>query len=142
MKYQFLTLLYCSILLLSVGCEQSTSVEGTVTLNGEPIKKGSISLRSVDGTGPSIGAMIVDGHYSIPEAAPGTRVAVITAVREGQAIQSRAEGIRLAEQARAEGRRPNKASRGNLIPPDAEGNNRAVEIKQGSQTLDFAIKTK
>jgi hypothetical protein len=47
------------------GCQRANSLEGTVTYNGKPVESGSISFRSVDGSGPGFGAQIVDGKYNV-----------------------------------------------------------------------------
>lgn len=132
-------LLIC--LLAAIGCEQPTSIEGTVTLNGEPVKKGSIAFRSPDGKAVSFGSMVKDGKYSVPAAVPGTRVAVIAAVNEGDAVSSRAEAMQATEDAPAD-RAQAESFLVDLIPQDAEGNSKTVEIVEGPQTLDFAVSTK
>ena len=45
------------------------TVTGTITLDGQPVENGSISLMSVDGRGAG-GDVITDGHYSA-RTAPG-----------------------------------------------------------------------
>lgn len=43
------------------------AVQGEVRLDGQPLGKGSISFRPVAGTtGPTAGAKVVDGRFSIP----------------------------------------------------------------------------
>lgn len=130
-----------ALLALLVGCNKTTTISGTVTLNGEPIQKGAISFRSADGRGPSIGGMIENGQYSIEKAVPGSRIAVISAIDEGKVIASRDEAMKLIEEAKAEGKQPFEAMRVDLVPPTAKGNSETVEIAPGSQTLDFAIST-
>ena len=62
--------LLCAIVLLSMlGCGQSgrVSVEGTVTLDGQPLKNAQIQFHPLPGTaGPTAGADIVDGKFAIP----------------------------------------------------------------------------
>lgn len=59
----------CAILLSTLfGCGRSErmSVEGTVTLDGQPLEKGSIQLSPLPGTnGPTSGADIVAGKFVI-----------------------------------------------------------------------------
>ena len=60
--------------LLVVGCEQNLrqAVSGTVTLDDQPLPKGTIRFVPQPGTsGPTAGGDIVDGRFSIPpEGAP------------------------------------------------------------------------
>jgi hypothetical protein len=55
------------------GCSQSgpqrAEVYGTVTLNGQPVKEGSINFFPTKGnTGPEAGGAILDGQFHIPRA--------------------------------------------------------------------------
>ena len=53
--------------LLGCGGTQRQSIEGTVTFNGEKVAQGSIKFIPTTGTkGPSGGALIEDGKFSIP----------------------------------------------------------------------------
>ena len=62
--------LLCAVVFLSVlGCGHSgrVSVEGTVTLDGQPLENGQIQFSPLPGTaGPTAGADIVDGKFAIP----------------------------------------------------------------------------
>ena len=63
---RFLPVAVC--LLGAIGCADSDRkrIEGTVTLEGEPLKEGQIGLFPQPGTkGPSAGAPIVDGKFTI-----------------------------------------------------------------------------
>ena len=62
----------CKLLLLSlallVACDsgERKSAHGTITLDGNPLAEGSISLRPEPGTkGPTAGAKITDGTYAV-----------------------------------------------------------------------------
>lgn len=141
MVFRFFPLLVTALVLLSTGCNHSTSVQGQVTLNDEPVKKGAISFRPVDGSGPSFGGMIADGHYSVEKATPGKKLAIISAIDVDKVAMTREESSRMIEEARAQGKNTMDAISVDLIPPHADGNNQEVEIEDGSQTLDFAIFT-
>lgn len=56
----------------TLGCgssgPQRASVAGQVTLNGSPIKQGTITFVPVDGAGPTAGGAIIDGKYNVPKA--------------------------------------------------------------------------
>jgi hypothetical protein len=61
--------LLCAIVLpISLGCGHGgrMSVEGTVTLDGRPLEKGSIQFSPLPGTkGPTAGGDIVNGKFNI-----------------------------------------------------------------------------
>ena len=54
-------------LLVGCGREPRVPLDGTVTLNGRPLEKGYIHFSPLAGTdGPSAGANIVDGKFTVP----------------------------------------------------------------------------
>ena len=60
-----LACLLCVPLIVACGPPGNTAtVSGTVTVDGQPVKKGSIALIPIDGGGPSSGSPIRDGSYS------------------------------------------------------------------------------
>jgi hypothetical protein len=125
-----------------VGCAQDTTVTGNVTFNGQPIERGSIRFVSTDKQGPTFGAVIKDGQYTVEKAVPGPKVVTIQAMDEKALPTSSAELEEMAAQANSTGTRiatPNELPA--LIPADAAGNSQTVEIKQGAQTLDFHLKS-
>src|SRR5262245_40857070 len=73
-------------LLACSGCgDGKVVVRGTVTVDGQPIKEGSISLEPADGQGPTTGGMIQAGKYELAgEAAviPGEKIVRIVGLRE------------------------------------------------------------
>ena len=76
-------------LLVLAGCGQGSqrqSLEGTVTLDGQPLSEGSITFRPQEGTsGPTAGGKISEGHFRIlPEQGTfaGTFRVEITASRK------------------------------------------------------------
>jgi len=59
-------LLVASVIALA-GCGEDSDlprVSGTVSVDGQPVEKGSISFIPVDGQGPTTGAEIVTGKYA------------------------------------------------------------------------------
>ena len=65
------SLVAMGLLLALNGCSDHAggrlAVQGEVTLDGQPLGRGSISFRPAAGTtGPTAGAKIVDGRFSIP----------------------------------------------------------------------------
>lgn len=57
-----------SVILLT-GCDggiQRCEIEGSVTIDGQPVKEGSITFQPLAGTsGPISGASVINGHYKI-----------------------------------------------------------------------------
>jgi hypothetical protein len=47
------------------GCERRISLNGDVSLDGNPIQTGTILFDSVDGQGPTVGGQIEDGKYQV-----------------------------------------------------------------------------
>lgn len=137
----------CSALLcygclgLMIGCQQQTTLEGTVTFNGEPVEDGAITLQPAGGVGPVEGGMISAGRYFIKSATPGEKVAVITGISQGRVVTSREEAQQILEQAQAEGRRPFESVMLDEIPAAAEGNSQTIQVEPGPQELHFTITT-
>jgi hypothetical protein len=117
--------------LLTLGCgDGRTSVHGKVTCNGEPLAYGHILFQPTDGSkGLDGGADILDGEYHIRNLKPGTRRVLIKASptpRKVQGSTNDREHIELVPPT-------------NPIPPDAEGNNREVQIVRGDQEMNFDV---
>jgi hypothetical protein len=131
------------VLLAAVGCgDQATTITGKVTYNGEPVEMGAISFLPTDGKGQIFAAQILDGAYSVPKAAPGSRTVNIRGTKKVNFGQSSEEAIRLSQEAQAAGHAwaGHVSEPADYIPDDAEGNNQTVEIARGEQTLDFNLK--
>jgi hypothetical protein len=64
-----------------VGCFGSSSgeVHGTVTLDGKPVEKGTIEFVPQDGQGPTAGAEIANGRYTVLQVPVGTATVRIRA---------------------------------------------------------------
>jgi hypothetical protein len=60
------------VLFATVGCEHDRRIEigGLVTLDGVPLQRGVVEFAPADGRGPTAGALISDGRYTI-RVAPG-----------------------------------------------------------------------
>jgi hypothetical protein len=114
------------------GCGQGDGarVAGSVTYNGEPIENGAITFQAVGGD-DSFSASIVNGQYSASAAPSGQYKASIQATTAAESATSREA---FQQQAGATAQQP-----ANYIPVDAQGNGQSVVIKEGEQTLDFAL---
>ena len=122
------TLTLAGLALIAVGCAESTpTVSGAVTYEGKEVASGRISFMPVGGQGTPFGGAIENGVYTIEKAYPGKRLVAITAKNKvkfnGREMTMPAEG------------KPGE----DLIPENAVGNMQEVEIKAGSQTLDFNL---
>lgn len=71
-----------------IGCQRKpvTIVEGTVTLDGSPLAKGTILLVPADGKGQTAGDGITNGRYRMP-ASPGAMTVQIRALKKGGLVK-------------------------------------------------------
>ncbi len=67
-------LLTVALIVLLVGCSDNRTAEvvGTVSVDGQPVEKGSISFIPADGKGVTAGSDIKDGKYVATGVSPGT----------------------------------------------------------------------
>lgn len=115
--------------LAAVGCaEQSPTISGKITYEGKDVPSGMISFLPANGQGTPFGSTIQNGSYTVEKGYVGKRFVAISAKNEvkfnGREMIMPAEG------------KPGD----DLIPENAVGNMQEVEIKGGSQTLDFHLK--
>lgn len=128
------------ILLWLSGCGGATTVSGTVTYEGEPIHEGWVTFLPADGMGSEAGAKITDGQYYVEAISPGEKTVQIVGVKEVPFVASTEE---MEQQSREN---PRLAGGRDLVypadtvPPDADGNNQRVTVKDGAQTMDFELK--
>src|SRR5262245_37074152 len=85
--------LAASAILLGAGCgtESGAALSGSVTYEGMPVAKGSITLTPSDGKGPIAGGEITAGRYTLTGLAPGKKVVQITAAEETAVVLSSAD---------------------------------------------------
>jgi len=76
----------CAAILLLGGCSDGkVVVRGMVTVDGQPIDEGSISLEPADGLGPTTGGLIKAGNYELTgnaAAEPGKKIVRIVGLRQ------------------------------------------------------------
>jgi len=127
-------LIFGSLILVG-GCGQgaSSTVTGSVTYNGAPVETGVVSFTS-DDAASSFAADIVSGQYTAKEARPGSYKATVQATSAAAKATTSRESFQQQGQTSA-----GKQESPNYIPENAEGNGQTVEIKDGDQTLDFAL---
>jgi hypothetical protein len=115
------------------GCQRKTSVTGTVTYNAKAVENGYISFNPKN-SGTAVASEITDGKYSISEAVPGSYTAIIVGRKKINHYSTSAEAYANAAKSGA-----HMAEAADYIAPEAAGNNKAVDLNTGSQTLDFAV---
>ena len=111
----------------AAGCGPATStVSGTVTVNGEAVAKGAISLFPTDGKGAPAGGLITNGRYTIPGVAPGEKIVQLSApVVAGTKKDDYGNETQIAEE---------------LIPAAwGRASQNKIVVEPGSMTKDFAI---
>jgi hypothetical protein len=126
-------------LLPSSGCESKATVTGTVLVDGKKLAKGYITFYPVTDRGELTGAKaetkgaeISEGAYTVENLSPGKRKAIIS-VPPDLTVRKAADGSEAAVKATLPA---------TPIAPKAPGNSKVVDIKAGSQTVDFELKLK
>jgi hypothetical protein len=127
--------LACLLSIVITGCGRSTTVTGRVTYDGKPVAKGAITFVPADGQGPTCGVTIADGRYQV-QLSPGKKIVQIVETRTSDHIPSREELNRAQVKLKAGG----GDDFAGTIPPNAEGNNAAIDVKPGGQTIDFSLR--
>jgi hypothetical protein len=126
---------------LLCGCGGGAArVTGEVTFEGQPVGDGAISFLPADGKGPAAGGPIVAGRYTVENLTPGPKLVKIEAVKKVPFARSSEEMAKRAAVNKLFGDGSGIIDPADIIPPNAEGNNAAVEIKPGKQTHDFHLK--
>jgi hypothetical protein len=117
--------------LAAVGCgDNATTISGAVSINGEPVKEGTIGFFPVDGNARTTGTKIRDGKYSA-EVSPGAakvEIRVSKVVGESKLYDT-----------------PNSETRPirrEVLPPKYNNETELqVEIKAGRNESNFDLKT-
>ena len=127
MATRFLFAIALAPLLLGCGSPE-TVVTGSVTINGQPLRQGYITFFPAAGTKATCGAEVIDGQYRVKPMLPGSRRVVIAGTPNVQVV--------------AHGNGPATLKivpSAHEVSPKTKGNQQVVEIRQGKQTLDFAL---
>ena len=123
MSFRLSCLLVAGLLFVS-GCGGPPSISGTVTYEGELVGNGVITFAPVDGAGTPASTKIKDGKYHIAEAKEGSMKVSISGYEFPEVPPGSTEPVYTKE----------------TVPYNAVGNMQTVEVKRGSQTLDFDLK--
>lgn len=126
----------------AAGCGGGTgTVTGEVTYEGTRVKSGHITFAPADGKGPTAGGPITDGRYSVENVTPGPKVVtVVASSEETPSVRSSEDGARMTPEQKARYDPKTGIISADTVPPDAEGNGKQVEVKAGSQEMNFALK--
>jgi hypothetical protein len=121
------------LLLLLGGCGDRSdgTLTGSVTVDGKPLKRGSVRLEPAGGQGTPAGGVVQNGRYEVRGLKPGKYNLHVEGEPESGPV-SQEEVMRRSE---AE----HRAATANPVPPGAVGNGRDVEVTGGPQTHDVAL---
>ena len=78
--------------LAGCGSNGRSTVEGTVTLNGQPIESGSMSFRPLDGKTPTVGCFITAGRFRLQVPIGSMRVEISAMEKSGKKGVTTAQG--------------------------------------------------
>jgi len=126
------SLLAITALLMLVGCgsdEGTTTVEGNVTLDGEPLPDGLIAIYPLSSGKPNEAA-IVDGRYSIPAELGKYKVEISRLVSTDIAMSDSDYGIEHEQKE-------------SILPRYNSNSELRMEVKaNGERTFDFRLTSK
>lgn len=103
------------------GCREPTAaVEGSVTFDGQPLRKGAIQFLPADGNYRKAASVaVIDGRYGIPALMPGEKRVSVQGVKN-------------------ESRGPEPQP----LPENLEGNRATVVLRPGHNTFDVSLDIK
>ena len=126
------------LVLASVGCGggPTSVVEGTVTLDGQPLEYGSISLKPESGETNAVGGVIEDGKFTIEKVPEGSFIAIVTAgVKNAGGGPNPSQG---------DGQQANENSeemQRYVAVKNAEGNNKKISVTDGQNEVSIDLTT-
>jgi hypothetical protein len=128
------------LLLGLCGCGNSTgSVSGQVSYEGKQVEKGYITFLPADGKGQSVGGEVSGGRYTVNDIPPGPKIVQIIETKDVPFARSTEEMKQRSEEQKKSGAWTGLIDPADVIPPDAVGNNKEVEIKSGKQEMNFEL---
>ena len=135
---RFALVMVVSMAAVAGGCLSSSTgtVSGNVTLNGKPLDKGQVMFSPTGATGGTAGGEIVAGKYQVADLTPANYQVTVAATPEVKIVMPGDPETKRAltdEELRA---------RIDPLPADTMGKEQTLEVKGGSQTLDFKLESK
>ncbi len=132
-RWRWIAAMFVLSLLGGTSCssDNSAKISGLVTLDGQPVGLGTISLKPTDGKGPTAEAIITDGRYSLTTL-PGPKKIAIHGFRK--------TGTRRYHE--GDPSSPMVDVNEETVPTRYhEGGELTADIGAGQQTRDFALKS-
>jgi hypothetical protein len=122
------------------GCgENGIRITGNVTLDGEPLDKGSLSFYPDDGKGSTVGGSVVSGKFEVTGLTPGKKRVTVTMAAAGEAKEGN-QRQRMEE--RKEERRAAKShTQAKPAPKPSKVPDLFVEISGNAAPLTLDFKT-
>jgi hypothetical protein len=129
------------VFLVAAGCSSGSTVSGTVTIDGEPLKDGTITLIPKDPkTGQAAGGDIKNGFFKIKNVTPGEMRVTVNIKLDVSPGEMMAKGAEIRKQqhvAAAKGSRPPPIP--GLAGPRLHGNDEIYDIGRGTVVLDIKL---
>lgn len=123
------------------GCgSKNGTVTGEVTYENEPIGEGYITFTPTDGQGTDAGGPITNGKYSVEKVPPGPKIVKIIATKKVNFASTSEEMQQKAAAAQRRGNYDGLVDPADTIPENAEGNHAKIDIKDGANKHNFALK--
>jgi hypothetical protein len=116
------------VLFCAIGCDDTRTVSGTVTVGGAPLPSGHIGFAPAEGSGKRAGASITQGAYSVVGLPPGKYQVNVSGT------DSQASSAPLTRETAAQQTGPPPKE---LIPASHPKNGQVVEVTSSTSTLDF-----
>ena len=120
------------LFLLGCGDGSGGKLTGTVTVDGQPLKRGSVRLEPDGGSGSPAGGMVQNGKYEVTGVKPGRYKLHVDGEIESAGPVSQEEVMKRTE-------KEHKAVTQNPVPPGAAGNDAVVEVTGSTQTHDVKL---
>jgi len=120
------------------GCFSGSSgtVSGSVTYNGKPLEKGLITFSPTGSKGGTAGGDVVGGKFRVEKIVPAPYQVSVAAVPELKIVMpGDPETKRKLSDAEIQ-------AMIDPLPPDTTGKEQTIEVRSGSQVLDFKLESK
>ena len=120
------------------GCFSGSAgtVSGSVTYNGKPLEKGLITFSPTGSKGGTAGGEVVGGKFRVEQIVPAPYQVSVAAVPELKIIMpGDPETKRKLSDAEIQ-------AMIDSLPPDTTGKEQAIDVKGGTQVLDFKLESK
>jgi hypothetical protein len=122
------------------GCGSTNSASGKVTYEGADIEEGYITFFPNQTKGAEKASPIKAGAYEVSGLTPGPHIVEVTATKKIQFALSSQEMEAKFKAAKAKGNATGVVESADLVPANAKGNRQTVDVKAGSQKMDFHLK--